>query len=137
MALKTQLGFVGSVAGPGPGRLSQAEADVHFPRAVVSGRGPLGSARLLRKMWAVTPVPAHSSVVETIGSSRPLALAAAFLPLELQATAGLSPDGSPEGKGPASCTRAELERSHSSDACASLGDPGFLLDSLSCVVPAL
>ena len=69
MALRTQLGCAGSVAGPGPGRLSQAGADVHFPRAVVSGCGPLGSSRLLRKMWAVTPVPAHSSVVETAGSS--------------------------------------------------------------------
>lgn len=57
-----------SRAGP-CGRSSQAEADVHFPRVVVSGCGLLGSARLLRKLWAVIPVPAHSSVVETIRSS--------------------------------------------------------------------
>ena len=42
-------------------------------------------------------------------------------------------------RGQGSCVlhRAELEGSHSSEACASLGGPGFLLDSLSCVVPAL
>ena len=42
-----------------------------------------------------------------------------------------------EGEGPVSCTPAKLECSHSSDACASLGGPGFPLDSPSCVAPVL